>query len=376
MDAPKKLSFLSLSFGCDPEFFFRDANGVVGAENILPASGLEYNPGSLGKTDGANTVKGQMLNSKIIIDGVQAELNPRPNTCRANLGNEISCCFQKLVEHMKDKKQVSVDFSQTVSLTEEDFDKLSDNSKKLGCMPSKNAHNNGRVGKITVNPDVYRTRSAGGHIHCGNAYEKSSYAKEDYEKSNDVLQNPVRFVEMLDILVGNTCVLLDRDPGNIERRKVYGKAGEFRTPPHGVEYRTLSNFWLKSYQLMSLVMGLTRHAFIIVANDRDGEFKSLVNMRDIAEAINKNDFDLALSNFNKIKQLLLDVTLDQNTEHYCIRSGNILLFEHFVKKGIDYWFKQDPVTHWCEMPEGHNTGFGTFLATTVKQDLENTTHYA
>lgn len=340
-----KLKFFSIVFGCDPEFFFRKGKKVIGAEIVLPADGLLVNPDDYAQ-------------SKIVIDGVQAELNPAPNTCREALAFGIADSFLALKEHLADFKGIGIDFTQTIKLSGDDFERLSDNSKKFGCMPSKSAYNGGRDGRITVNPDTYRYRSAGGHIHIGG---------RDFLPKG-FFDNPVRIIQMMDILVGNTCVLFDRDPGNIERRKVYGKAGEFRVPPHGVEYRTLSNFWLRSYQLTSLVMGLARHACIIVANDMDGEFLKLVDMKDVSNAINNNDFQLALRNFKKIEKLLLEITPEEEGA-YPIDSTNIKQFRHFVKKGLDHWFKEEPMEHWVEHSKEAGLGFYDWLEIVVDADM-------
>ena len=77
-------------------------------------------------------------------------------------------------------------------------------------------------------------------------------------------EDPLLAVKILDIVVGNTCVIMDRAPSQVERRKVYGRAGEYRLPAHGIEYRTLSNFWLRSYQLTHLVFSLARFAINIL----------------------------------------------------------------------------------------------------------------
>lgn len=358
----EKLIYYPVTFGCDPEFFFSKDGRIIGAEKVLPEEGLVYKSGDLlgNPEDGRHTSIGTDP-SKIIIDGVQAELNPRPNICRANLGNEIACCFKKLAGFVKDKKGINIDFYQTIKLDKEDMDVLSDKSKKFGCMPSKNAHNGGKESRMSVDASVYQYRSAGGHIHLG--------SKLGDKIVKEVLAQPERIIKLMDVIVGNTCVLIDRDAGNIERRKVYGRAGEFRTPKHGVEYRTLSNFWLRSYQLMSLVMGLARVAVIIVANNRDDEFLKLVDMEDITEAINKNDFKLALSNFKKIEKLWCEL-MPNNTEQFEIAGDTMPLFKHFVKMGLDHWFKEAPLKHWTSMPEGHSNGFGNFLLDVVKKDKE------
>ena len=82
------LQFKSIVFGCDPEFFFSKNGEVIGAEKVIAENGLEYKRGDFEDKKDGDTVSGYSRgagNSKIIIDGVQAELNPRANTCRALL---------------------------------------------------------------------------------------------------------------------------------------------------------------------------------------------------------------------------------------------------------------------------------------------------
>jgi hypothetical protein len=78
-----------ITMGCDPEFFFTDGRGkVVGSEKVLPKKGMDVDAG-------------WGSGGKVIIDGVQAELNPPANTCRALLGNDIHYCFQNLAKKLK-----------------------------------------------------------------------------------------------------------------------------------------------------------------------------------------------------------------------------------------------------------------------------------
>ena len=148
----------SIIFGCDPEFFFQSNGHVIGAERVIPETGIvvsrpekEFTTGSLDKT------------SKFVLDGVQVELNPRPHGCRANLGNEISLCFRQLRDHLKTKEGVNVDFQQVIEVPQAELDALCDKSKLLGCMPSQNAY--GAGAEIKVNAAEFRQRSAGGHLH-------------------------------------------------------------------------------------------------------------------------------------------------------------------------------------------------------------------
>ncbi len=351
--------------GCDPEFFFKLGDTVIGAEKVFAKDGLDNKIASANDLCVLSGTK-----SKFIIDGVQAELNPRPNTCRANLANEISACFKTLkAELEKQGKGVSVDLSRSITISEEELASLDKDNQKLGCMPSKSVYANAGVKLTDIDGSKHRQRSAGGHIHIGTASQAHLRAKID--------KDPDTLVQMLDLLCGNTCVLVDRDEGNKERRKLYGRAGEYRLPKHGLEYRTLSNFWLESYQLMSLAFGMARLSVELTADYNNGDkfvkaFLGSVDQKDVQTAINENDFDLAMSNFKKIESLIAKVT--SNSEHFAISGSTLPAFHFFVnivkEKGLKHYFKQDPITHWATLPECHRDGFDYFLRTVVSPDMK------
>jgi hypothetical protein len=394
----KPLTFYqSALIGADPEFFFENkkTGAVVGSEKVLPADGLNGNP------EGANgayrprpgyelvDVESVKKHSKFIVDGVQAELNPNPSTCRALFGNEIARCFRQLREEiLKKRPDVAVSFAPMVKLSQEELDSLSEASKVFGCAPSSNVYTKGpdKTSQIKADPKKYLGRSAGGHIHLGNGYftyllpaNEKVYKNDDptscYQlalRTEKALKGDVeKMVKILDIVVGNTCVLLDRDPSNAERRKNYGRAGEHRVKEYGLEYRTLSNFWLRAYPLMSFVTGMCRLAVLIVeqSTDTNNYVKALmtaVNMDDVTKAINENDFNLAYANFRKIEPILLRATKGSFLHgSYPIHENTIKYFHTFVAYGIDYWFKENPMDHWCNLGDGHGRGFESFLELTV-----------
>jgi len=334
--------------GCDPEFFLEKDKKIIGSEKLIKREGLGEN-------------------NRIIIDGVQAELNPNPSTCRQVLASNIQSCFHQLDQEIKKKdKGITPNFSTLIEVNEDELKSLRKESRILGCAPSKNIDPNFKDTIKLIDPEVYRKRSAGGHIHLG---------KTNIIKIDRALNKPKRLITIMDIIVGNTCVLLDRDPGNIERRKTYGKAGEYRTPPHGVEYRTLSNFWLRSYPLMSFVTSISRLSVNILSNSTkkqnyEKELLKLVNMEDIRKAINENDFKLALKNFKKIRPFLNKIS---NKTNAAFTEKNLEAFDYFIKKGIDHWFKLDPVKHWLasrEQDPMRAQGWETFIISTVKKDME------
>lgn len=335
---------LAINVGCDPELFIKKNGSIIGSEKILPKNGLAYSTG------------------KIIIDGVQAELNPAPSYCRVFLGGYISDAFKSLKQILDKDNTLSLDFTTSVTVDPKEMDTLSPENKVLGCTPSKSIY--GRVGLGVKDVKAFFDRSLGGHIHLSGGEPDADKAIRNYEK----------MVAVMDILVGNTCVLLDRNTGNVIRRKTYGRAGEYRTPEHGIEYRTLSSFWLKSYQLMSMVMGLSKQAVCIVASDHCDEFIASVDMDKIKQAINDNNFDLAMSNFNSMLPKLLEITPSEESTGYhdnkfSLTSKNISDFFFFVEKGIDYWFKEDPLTHWIKFEDVSSLlGFERFLLEVVRKE--------
>ena len=354
----EKIQAFTVTFGCDPEFFFEKNGTIIGSEKVIDIKkGLSVKKDQ--KKNGS--CSSGTPESKFIVDGVQAEINPKPDTCRARLGNEISACFRTLYETIKADPELSINFLPTVKINKKELMSLDEKSRVFGCAPSKNSDKKSQNAVALRDPAKYKYRSAGGHIHLG--YDNYS------TNVKSVLSEPARLVQIMDIIVGNTCVLIDRDPGNIERRKVYGRAGEYRTPPHGVEYRTLSNFWLRAYPLMSFVMSLSRVCVNIMASsipgrDFERELLSMVDMNKIRKAINTNDFNLAWSNFQSIKPFLAR-TMMENGDNFPLTINNLAQFEFFVSKGLDFWFKENPIEHWMKIPEGHTCGWETFLKTIV-----------
>lgn len=363
----KKLTKYSRVFlGSDPELFFLKNGSVVGSEKILPKSGLVYDNGS-----------GEPV-SKVVIDGIQAELNPSPRTCRDLFIGEIAHCFKKLADSMEDSSMVDLSKS-VVQVSKKELESLSPESKKLGCMPSDNVYS--KDSAIKVDQATYRYRSAGGHIHLGIPKNNQWSGSEMIIANKRVelaLRNYNTMVPVLDTIVGNTCVLLDKGKSAKTRRENYGRAGEYRKPEHGLEYRTLSNFWLRSRQLTSFVLGLSRFSVDIVAQGMEGdnyskELLSLVNMKDIESAINNNDFDLALSNFNKIEKFIIDISPVEPQNHP-LGQNNMKEFRYFVDKGMDHWFDKDSLKHWLRLANGdakveERLGWESFLTQTVRQEM-------
>ena len=359
------------TLGSDPELFVAAGGQIVGAEKVIPKEGLKTSK------------------SSIVLDGVQLELHPAPNNCRGLIANDFKAIFMKLKQQL-DLKGATASFEPLIKMNKQELAKLSDQARLLGCAPSKNVADPTATIKV---PKNFRTRSAGGHIHV--QLMSSGY---DYHPWNQPLlpKNVEVLIKLYDCMVGLPSVLIDRDPHNAERRKLYGRASEYRDYTQGaagglgVEYRVLSNYWLRSYQLMSFVHGMIRQATNVYftqwphwntfAWDAPSELLARVDIEKVWEAINKNNYHLALKQWEGVESFIDEFCIDDQSGLW---SGAALPnFRFFAKqikdKGISYWFPEEPMHHWCNIPEGHQfnddgfAGWESFiinLVTNVRSDV-------
>ena len=133
----------------------------------------------------------------------------------------------------------------------------------FGCEPDHNAWTGKENSK--PRPPHRFMRSAGGHVHV------------------ETQKDPSTVIKAMDLFLGVPSVLMDEGE---DRKKLYGSAGAHRIKPYGVEYRTLSNFWIFEDRLIKWVWDNTERA---LACDIDLSSCS----KDIIKAINKNDKTLA-----------------------------------------------------------------------------------
>ena len=363
-NAGKQIHYQSCMMGSDPELFFERGGQIIGAERVI-------HEGHLDSTAMPEDEMGRLFPKPkaFVLDGVQIELNPRPHTCRGHMALELRTSFRALRRHLEGMKDIKATFRSVVELDPKELDSLSDKAKILGCAPSKNLYDS--VASISIDPTTYTKRSAGGHIHIGlTSDELNLNALMPYREE--------ALVPLMDCLVGLPSVFVDRDPLAAERRKVYGRAGEYRLPDHGLEYRTLSNFWLRSYQLMSMVFGLTRLAVSVAAMthvskswDATSELLGNVDLELVKTAINGSDIKLAKKAWVPVSEFIYEHVYGGGAYANTGLCRTLLEpFGYFVQKieekGIEYWFPQDPIEHWCNMPDNYRgNGWEGFLTNRV-----------
>lgn len=216
-------------------------------------------------------------------DNVALEFNPRPASSLAEFIKNHSLMLRD-INTLIEPLDLRIDITPTALF---DPDQLEHpGAMTAGCAPDWNAW----TGEQNDPPDLSTTqlRSGGGHLHIG--WE----APPDNEDGEGARQTIMR---MMDITAGIPSVLMD---DNTQRRSLYGLAGcyrpkytEFGDIYDGSEYRSLSNFWLRSKDLMTWAYKSIESAFA-----REEEFNALIsdgaiNQDMIVRCINTSDKKMA-----------------------------------------------------------------------------------
>lgn len=134
----------------------------------------------------------------------------------------------------------------------------------FGCEPDFNAWTGEENSK--PQPPHPFMRSAGGHVHI------------------ETQQDKFNVIRACDLFLGVPSVLMDK---GTERRKLYGKAGACRPKSYGVEYRTLSNFWIFKPRLIKWVWDNAGRAL-----ENTVEFDEVLS-KQVQDTINNGDVVMA-----------------------------------------------------------------------------------
>jgi hypothetical protein len=259
--------------GADPEVFATRGDGtVIPAWEFLPAKpttpkgfGVEY------------------------WDGFQAEFTIEPTHCHAYATDRVRRGLQRV---WRAARQVHPDavlsIESAVRVPREVLMAANPNHVSLGCAPSQNVYGESRMAV----PDTYELewRFAGAHIHHG---------------TNSIHEgNLARTIRTLDAMAGVVNVAMGGKFVNRERRRWYGRAGEFRWHPYTtpttqyaagtistvsrLEYRVPDtlilahpatyNFYM-DFERMALKMGMGGWDFLWHADE--DEVRTIINQGDV-----------------------------------------------------------------------------------------------
>lgn len=196
------------SIGADPEIFVSDTLSVRSI--IGKIGGTKHHPRPLPLGEGFAVQE----------DNVALEFNIPACHTKAAFVKSIADATGFLSEILHDQFNLKFDRRSAISFPESEL--YDPAALEFGCEPDYNAWTKTRNPRpVTTDKNL---RSCGGHIHIG----------------FDGL-DPHEVVKACDLFHGVPSVLMDE--GEL-RKQLYGKAGSFRLTKYGVEYRTLSNYWI------------------------------------------------------------------------------------------------------------------------------------
>ncbi len=277
--------------GGDPEFFITTKRGKT-------LSACQFLPSKFNKKKVRNYSGNKV--GEYFFDGVQAEINIEPSRCREVLASRIWNVLRSVKSKIGDDYKVVM--KPSVIVSKDVLDRADPEAKRFGCSPDWNAYT-GLQNESKLNGDTHRVRYSGGHIHLS------------FDKGDRMLSDPnifLDFVKLLDLFVGIPMLLLDVGSASNRRRKYYGKAGTFRETRWGVEYRQPSNVWLKSPELTSLALGLSRTAYRIMISSKENLFWDSVKQEEIRKAIDSSNNKDCTEIYERIKELMGQVSLSDD----------------------------------------------------------------
>lgn len=208
---------MKFKIGADPEMFMASLDGQLKA-SCGRIGGTKAQPMPLGIGEGYSIQE----------DNVAVEFNiPAADNAEA-LKEYLRKALKEISEGVRKMYKFKIVNISAASFPEEELQ--SEAARVFGCDPDFNAW----TGRMNPRPQAEdpNLRSCGGHVHIG--------------VSREIQIPPRSVIKACDLFLGVPSVLMDK--GEL-RKQLYGKAGAYRPKQygpnnHGVEYRTLSNFWI------------------------------------------------------------------------------------------------------------------------------------
>jgi hypothetical protein len=245
-----------VTIGADPEFFLRTGDTFIPSTNIIGGSKKDPIP-----------IPGMPEGFLMQEDNIMGEFNIPACIHQKEFSNSIEMALKKIGDLLPKNTEIVI---QPSAVFKSKFIR-SKAAKVFGCEPDMNAWTEEQNLFVpAMNPAL---RCCGGHVHVGLPNELNNY------------NGKVATIRAADIHLGLPSIIADRDT---ERRQMYGKAGAYRDKSYGVEYRTLSNFWIKTPYLREWTFTSMQNA--VNATSDSGFVKEIAAKREeIVNAINNQD---------------------------------------------------------------------------------------
>lgn len=262
------MNYVLTHVGADPELFLATqkgkmipAIGLIGGTKDEPLPISELGPGHCKQED-----------------NVMVEFNIPPAATKEAFVSSLTNVLAHLEQQVKQKDLKLVISSSHV------FDKVQlshPQAMTMGCDPDFCVWTRS-INETVSAAQAGRLRTAGGHIHLGFTV--------DGEPPEVVSSEPI--VKMCDLVFGLPSLFVDSDN---RRRSLYGRAGAFRLKNYGIEYRTLSNWWIRSPEYQGWVFDQAHNLFSLFnGNPKHWSGVFVKHSKSISETINRADSSAAL----------------------------------------------------------------------------------
>jgi len=312
-----------MSVGCDPEIF-----AVNGRGTIIPA--FTFLPD-----------KKKRQGNDPFWDGFQAEFTTNPNTCLAFQVDDIRRGLNQIRKSLLGKnKKAKLTYKSVLDIPTSIMAKASQEHTALGCAPSMNAYV-GIEALNVINPADLPTRFAGFHMHFGRAFKGD--------------KDVVNAVKMIDAITGVMSVLLLQGLEDSRRRIFYGRAGEYRIPKHGLEYRTISSGILLHPVLVHLCFDTARLAIAMSKNQRLYRRLWKASEEEVIDTINtynvKQAKDIIGRNKSILKALLSRLYENTGGDTKVNHIFDLIWFgarRYFEPNGLEDHWKLKTATGWID----------------------------
>ena len=264
-----------LTIGFDPEFFFQDKDGkFISAVGLVGGSKDNPMPIGNGCFVQEDNVAVEFNTPAIVLTGRSYK----------DVAKEVHEHFQYVFNWVEENvcKKHDLTISKVASAIFDEDQLQTEAAKTFGCDPDYNAYT-GQENPRPRGPEGLRT--CGGHIHIG-------YGGCDKEFNRNIIKE-------LDSTIGLLSVLNDPDA---RRRQLYGKAGAYRDKSYGVEYRTLSNYWIFDLESIEKIL---KHMSLFIGMDQE-ELQSVLSDSGFDEEVDEQVEYAINANQERLTKYLLE----------------------------------------------------------------------
>lgn len=244
--------------GADPELFVMQNGKFVSAYGLI--QGDKKNPLKVDR-------------GAVQVDGMALEFNIDPAESVDEFYMNMSTVMQVLKSMVPEHEFALVPVAE---FGKEYIDLQPAEAKELGCDPDFDAW----TSRVNEKPNMdLPFRTASGHVHIG-------WCEGASVEDGNHIQACEAVARQMDFFLGLPSLIFDSDT---KRREMYGNPGCYRPKTYGVEYRTLSNAWLKTENLIKWVYRNTQKGMQELMNGRHfsqefGDIREIIKTSNVKEA--------------------------------------------------------------------------------------------